>query len=203
MKPATGLADHGFVSALWIVRCDFIRQPVLHVHSGPGTLEDDVVHFSEHTYAPSSLSPLIQINAAERRPMQRLNSGTLVLIRPGRRLSCLFRPVSPAQPLSIPDRGRGRGRGLDGAGFRLKMPCPATPPSGGFEKPVAWTRPKLHFPFGIRLELAGNSADDVGANAGQLVPCGVATGKLDTLIGSAGIAAISDTKEIERHGITR
>jgi hypothetical protein len=46
MKPATGLADHGFVAALDIVRCDLIRQPVLHVHSGPGTFEDDVVHMT-------------------------------------------------------------------------------------------------------------------------------------------------------------
>jgi hypothetical protein len=46
MKPATGLADHGFVAALGIVRCDLIRQPVLHVHSGPGTFEDDVAHMT-------------------------------------------------------------------------------------------------------------------------------------------------------------
>jgi hypothetical protein len=54
MKPAAGLADHGFVGALRIVRCDFIRQPVLHVHSGPGTFEDDVVHGAEHPYGSAA-----------------------------------------------------------------------------------------------------------------------------------------------------
>jgi hypothetical protein len=44
MKPAAGLAGYGFVRTLRIARRWFVRQPVLHVHSGSGTLEDDVIH---------------------------------------------------------------------------------------------------------------------------------------------------------------
>jgi hypothetical protein len=57
MKPATGLTDHGFVAALGIVRCDLIRQPVLHVHSGAGTFEDDVVHVAANSYRSAAFRP--------------------------------------------------------------------------------------------------------------------------------------------------
>src|SRR5882724_5250021 len=60
----------------------------------------------------------------------------------------------------------------------------------------------LHFPLRILFELAGNSADDVGANAGQFAPGGVASSKLDARIGSAGVATISNAKEKERHGMS-
>ena len=54
MKPAAGLADHGFIGALRIVRRDVIRQPVLHVHSGPGTFEDDVIYMAEEPYGSAA-----------------------------------------------------------------------------------------------------------------------------------------------------
>ena len=62
---------------------------------------------------------------------------------------------------------------------------------------------KLHFPFGILLQLAGNAADNTGANAGHLFPGRIVIGKLGALIGRAADGAVSDAKEIERHGVTR
>ena len=59
---------------------------------------------------------------------------------------------------------------------------------------------KLHLPFGVFLEFAGNAADHIAANAGQLFPRGNPVGKLDALFGGAGVFAISDAKKIERHG---
>jgi hypothetical protein len=53
---------------------------------------------------------------------------------------------------------------------------------------------EFHFPLGILFELAGNAADDIGANAGQLASCGVAISKLDAGIRSAGVATISNAK---------
>jgi hypothetical protein len=44
MQPATGLAVHGFVGAERIVRRGFVRKPVLHIHAGPWTFEDEVTH---------------------------------------------------------------------------------------------------------------------------------------------------------------
>jgi len=44
MQPAAGLAVHGFVGAERIVRRGFLRKPVLHVHAGPWTFEDEVTH---------------------------------------------------------------------------------------------------------------------------------------------------------------
>ena len=44
MKPAAGLADDGFVSALRIAGHDFVRLPMLHALSGSGTFEDEVSH---------------------------------------------------------------------------------------------------------------------------------------------------------------
>jgi hypothetical protein len=44
MKPAAGLAVHGFMGAERIVRRGFVRKPVLHIHAGPRTFEDEVTH---------------------------------------------------------------------------------------------------------------------------------------------------------------
>ena len=44
MKSAAGLAMHRFVGAGRIAWRGFVRKPVLHVHAGPGTLEDEVSH---------------------------------------------------------------------------------------------------------------------------------------------------------------
>jgi hypothetical protein len=44
MKPAASLADHGFVGAVRIIRLRFVRQPMLHVHTGPGTFENNIPH---------------------------------------------------------------------------------------------------------------------------------------------------------------
>ena len=62
---------------------------------------------------------------------------------------------------------------------------------------------KLHLPFGVFLEFAGNAADHIAANAGQLFPGGIAVGKFGAVIGSPGVPAISDAKKIERHGMHR
>ena len=56
--------------------------------------------------------------------------------------------------------------------------------------------------MGILFELAGNAADDIGANAGQFALCGVAISKLDAGIVSAGVATISNAKEKKRHGMS-
>jgi hypothetical protein len=52
------------------------------------------------------------------------------------------------------------------------------------------------------FKLAGNAADHIAANAGQLGPGGSTVGKLAALVGDAGIPANLDTKEIERHAWT-
>ncbi len=44
MKPAAGLAEYGFIGAVRAVRCRFIREPVLHVHAGTGTFEEEAIH---------------------------------------------------------------------------------------------------------------------------------------------------------------
>jgi len=44
MKPAAGLAEYRFIGAVRTVRCGFIREPVLHVHAGTGTFEDEAIH---------------------------------------------------------------------------------------------------------------------------------------------------------------
>lgn len=44
MKSATGRAQHRFVSAMRIARCGLVREPMLHVHAGAGTFEDEVIH---------------------------------------------------------------------------------------------------------------------------------------------------------------
>jgi len=44
MKPATGLAKHRFVGTALIAGHGLVRQPMLHVHAGLGTFEDEVAH---------------------------------------------------------------------------------------------------------------------------------------------------------------
>jgi hypothetical protein len=44
MKSAAGRAEHRFVSAMRIARCGLVREPMLHVHAGAGTFEDEVIH---------------------------------------------------------------------------------------------------------------------------------------------------------------
>ena len=61
---------------------------------------------------------------------------------------------------------------------------------------------EFHFPLGVLFELAGNAADDVGTNAGQLAPRRIAISKLHAGIGSTGVATISNAKEKERHGMS-
>lgn len=44
MKAAAGLADHSFVIGGGIVRSGIVSQPVLHVHTGARTFEDNMTH---------------------------------------------------------------------------------------------------------------------------------------------------------------
>lgn len=44
VKPAARLALHGFIGGVRIFRIWFVRQPVLHVQTGPRTLEDYITH---------------------------------------------------------------------------------------------------------------------------------------------------------------
>lgn len=60
---------------------------------------------------------------------------------------------------------------------------------------------KLHLPFGILFELAGNPANHIAADAGQLFPGGVAVGNLGAMVRRARILATLDAEEIDRHGI--
>jgi hypothetical protein len=46
MKPGAGVALHGFIAGRRIARLGFI-QPMLHVHPGPGTFEDQITHTAE------------------------------------------------------------------------------------------------------------------------------------------------------------
>src|SRR5947209_12511744 len=43
MKLGAGLADHALIAAARIARLGFL-QPMLHVHPGPGTFEDQIAH---------------------------------------------------------------------------------------------------------------------------------------------------------------
>src|SRR5665647_3616553 len=70
------------------------------------------------------------------------------------------------------------------------------------ENRLLGTVQKLHLPFAVLLEVAGDAADHIAAHAGQFFPGGIAIGMLGAKIGGAGILAISDAKKIERHGVT-
>ena len=58
---------------------------------------------------------------------------------------------------------------------------------------------KLHPPFLVFLELAGNAADYIAAHAGQLFPGSIAIGELGAAIAGARVPAIGDAKVIQRH----
>jgi hypothetical protein len=60
---------------------------------------------------------------------------------------------------------------------------------------------KLHLPFGVFSEFAGNAADHIAANAGQLLPCGIPIGNFGAEVRSAGVLTISDVEKILRHGV--
>jgi hypothetical protein len=53
-------------------------------------------------------------------------------------------------------------------------------------------------PFRIFPQVARNTAGDIAANAGWFLPGGREIGEFGAMIGSAGVAAISDAKEIKR-----
>lgn len=127
---------------------------------------------------------------------RRAGSGASVPIKPERRPSSSLRPVFLARTRVHPGSGPGQAFARKRLVQRLRHKADSKNRLPGLVQ-------KLHFPLGVFFELAGNSADDIGANAGQLVPGSIAIGKLGALIGSAGIAAISDAEEIEWHGITR
>jgi hypothetical protein len=61
---------------------------------------------------------------------------------------------------------------------------------------------KLHLPLRIPPELAADSANHLGAGTGQLLPGSIVVGQFDALLRRAGITAISNPKEIERHILT-
>ena len=46
MEPRAGLADHCFIGAMRIVRRHLLGDPVLHVHAGAGTFENDIGHMT-------------------------------------------------------------------------------------------------------------------------------------------------------------
>src|ERR1700737_226106 len=58
---------------------------------------------------------------------------------------------------------------------------------------------ELHLPFGVWLQAAGNATEKIGANAGHLGPRSLATRQFRSLIGRAGIAAVANPEEIQRH----
>ena len=63
MEAAAGLADHGFVTGVRIVS-GLVRQPVLHVHAGPRTFENEVGHRPANL-GPARLFALISINFSD------------------------------------------------------------------------------------------------------------------------------------------
>jgi hypothetical protein len=59
---------------------------------------------------------------------------------------------------------------------------------------------QFHLPFVILFEIAGNTADKITADIGQLLPSGIVIGQFDATISRAGNMSVSDAEEIERHG---
>ena len=55
---------------------------------------------------------------------------------------------------------------------------------------------QLHMPFGVLLQAAGNTADEIAADLGHLGPSGLAALELGALIGRAGITATGDPEEV-------
>jgi hypothetical protein len=46
MKPAAGLAEYRFVGAVRIAGSGLVGEPMLHVHAGSGTFENEISHRS-------------------------------------------------------------------------------------------------------------------------------------------------------------
>jgi hypothetical protein len=78
------LAEHRFVGAALIAGHGLVCQPMLHVHTGPGTFEDEVAHVKTKllmqlvslTAAP--ISVLIPVNAG-RQGMQQIGFGAAAI----------------------------------------------------------------------------------------------------------------------------
>jgi hypothetical protein len=60
---------------------------------------------------------------------------------------------------------------------------------------------QLHLPFGVFDQLAGNVADHVAADTGHFLPRCVPVEKFRTLVADAGLLAILDAEEEDRHGV--
>jgi hypothetical protein len=99
MKPAAGLAEYRFIGAVWTVRCAIIREPVLHVHAGPGTFEDEAIH-----------------------PVYQSNDWTVFRIDP-----CQCQMARGVQPASFATSGR-IDRFLDKMNSRARIRPVRTPP---------------------------------------------------------------------------
>src|SRR5947207_1708737 len=62
---------------------------------------------------------------------------------------------------------------------------------------------QFQVPLGVFRKLAGNAGGHVGADGGQLTPGRITIGALGAVIGGARVPAVSNAKEIERHGLNR
>jgi hypothetical protein len=96
MKSAAGLAAQGFVAGVRIVWRGFIRQPMLHVHTGPRAFDDDMTHGACLTSA--GLSVLISVNVRGDTECKR--PSTVTLPRAQRSVSLRGRPQHQVAPLS-------------------------------------------------------------------------------------------------------
>jgi hypothetical protein len=65
MNPTAGLAHHGFVGASGSSGAGSSASPVLHVHTGPGTSEDEIAH-GAGSLTPARFSALIRVNIIAR-----------------------------------------------------------------------------------------------------------------------------------------
>jgi hypothetical protein len=59
---------------------------------------------------------------------------------------------------------------------------------------------QFHLPFVILFEIAGDTADKIAADIGQLLPSGIMIGQRDAAASRARKTSVSDAEEIERHG---
>src|SRR5216683_2458817 len=62
---------------------------------------------------------------------------------------------------------------------------------------------QFEVPLGIFRKLTGNAGGHVGADGGQLTPGRITIGAFGAVLGGARVPAISNAKEIERHGLNR
>src|ERR1700736_2746682 len=61
---------------------------------------------------------------------------------------------------------------------------------------------QFHVPFGVLFQAARNAAEQIAADRGHLGPGGFAALEFSGLFVSAGIAAMTNPKEIKRHRCT-